>query len=146
MSKIHQYSSRHVIITLGTHEAADFADGSFVNIEPHGEGASKIVGADGSVSVGVDPDWTASVKITFKQTSASANWCQERYVKDQRTGVVDFFPILVHDLSGTVLFHAEQAWVANMAQREFSKGSPDNNIEITIETGDATWEVTERAL
>ncbi|MCL1987418.1 MAG: DUF3277 family protein [Firmicutes bacterium] len=145
MAEIRQYSSRHVLIELGNETATALADGTFVSIEPHGEGTSKQVGADGAVAVGLDPDWTASVNLTFMQTSPSAEKLQERYLKEQRTGIIEFFPILIQDLTGTTLFHAEQAWVANMVKREFSKREPSNNIEITIETGDATWEVVQPA-
>ena len=135
------YSSRHVLISLGYHAVRDLADGTFVSIEPHGEGFEKIVGADGSVAVGIDPDWTATVTLTVMQTAQTAHWCQERYMQAQRTGQIEYFPVMIHDLTGRLMFHAEHAWISQMPTREFGKGAPDSEVEIVIETGDATWEV-----
>ena len=134
------YSSRHVNVTLEYHTVTHTDDSDFLTIEPHGEGDQKIVGADGSVSVGIDPDWTATVKITVQQTSPTADWAQKRYDMDQQTGIKHFFPVMVHNLTGTEIFHAEYAWVAERPTRAFGKGAPSNSIEITIETGDATWD------
>ena len=146
MGKPKTYSSRHVLITLGYHEVTGTADGDFISIEPHGEGSSKIVGADGSVAFGVDPDWTATMTITLMQTSDSIAWASERYSKDQKTGIKEFFPAMVHDLSGTLLFHAEYATISNQPTRSFTKGAPTGAVDIIIATGDATWEDETRGM
>ena len=50
------YDSRKVLISLGSHSVSEYADGSFVSIEAHGDGVEKKVGADGEVIRSIDPD------------------------------------------------------------------------------------------
>jgi len=141
MGRVKTYSSRHIVVTLGYHTAKAFADGGFLTIEAHGDGTSKTLGAGGDVVIGIDPDWTSTVTITFLQISPTANWCTNEYSKAQKTGIIDFFPILIEDPSSGLRFHAEKAWVSNHPTRDYNKGEASGNIEVIIETSDSTWEV-----
>ena len=130
------YDPKKVLISLGTHAVTGYSDGSFVNIEPHGEGTTKKVGSDGEVVASVDPDDTATVTLTLLQTSPTVAFAQRIYGRFKETG--ETFPVLVKDLKGGLLFAANDAWIVNTPSREFGKGDTDREIEIA--TGAATWE------
>jgi len=134
----HTYSSRHVIINYGEHEVKGTADGDFIVIAPHGEGTSKVVGADGSQARGIDPDQSATVTITVIQGSPSIEYFSNRYREDQETGDIKFKPLFIHDLTGQVKFHAPNCNVENRPTLSYAKGAPNGSMDIVIQTDDAT--------
>jgi len=135
-SDVKTYDPRRVSIALGSHIVSGYAEGSFVTIDPGGDGTTKTVGADGEVVRSIDPDNTSEVTITLLQTSATVKFCQGQYDRDQTNGN-GMFPILIKDLRGGLVFSANQAWVVNRPSREFAKEAGER--EIVIATGNATW-------
>ena len=133
---MHTYDPKKVLISLGSHSVAGYSDSTFVTIEPHGDGTAKKVGADGEVIRTVSHDKTATITLTLLQSSLTVAFCQAMYDKDQSTGE-GFFPILIKDLKGGLVFAAQDAWVVNSPGREFAKEDSDREIEIA--TGEATW-------
>ena len=131
------YDPKKVLISLGSHSVSGYSDGTFISIEPHGEGVTKKVGADGEVVRSIDPDETATVTITLLQSSPTVPFCQQQYNKDRATGE-GLFPVLIKDLKGGLVFAAEEAWIVNTPSREFGKEDSDREIEIAC--GDSTWE------
>ena len=136
------YDSRKVLVSLGSHSAREFADGSFITIEAHGDGVTKKVGADGEVIRSIDPDHTATITLNVLQQSPTVPFCQDMYQRDQIDGS-GVFPVLIKDLKGGLIFSAKDAWVQTVPTREFAIES--TNREITIDCGDVEWggELTE---
>ena len=132
---VRTFDPKKILISLGPHTVTGYSDGTFVNIEPGGDGVTKKVGCDGEVCRSLDPDNTATVTLTVLLTSPTVAWCQQRYKKDKEDGE-GMFPILVKDLKGGLVFSAEQAWLENWPAREFAKEAPER--EIKIATGDFT--------
>ena len=134
------YDPRLVLISLGAHVVHGYADGTFLNIEAHGDGVSKEVGSDGEVVRSIDPDETATVTITVQYKSETIAFCQNQYNLDRNTHGEGMFPVLVKDMKGGDIFSAEEGWVENIISLEFGKEASDR--EITIATGAAKWDVT----
>ena len=131
------YDPRMILVSLGPHVVSGYADGTFVNIEAHGDGVTKEVGADGEVVRSIDPDETATVTISVQYGSETIAFCQAMYDKDRKTHGEGSFPVLIKDLKGGLVFSTEDAWVENSVSREFAKTG--SGREITIATGKATW-------
>jgi len=125
------------MISLGSHVVSGYSDGTFVNIEAHGDGVTKSVGAGGEVVRSIDPDETATITITLQYGSDSLKWCQQQYDLDRTTSGDGEFAVLVKDLKGTLIFSASTAWVKNTISTEFGKVASDR--EIAIDTGKAKW-------
>ena len=134
---VRTYDPRMVIISLGPHVVHGYADGTFVNIEAHGDGVTKEVGADGETVRSIDPDETATVTISVQYGSDTIAYCQSQYDKDRKTHGEGCFPVLIKDLKGGLVFSAEDGWVQNSIPREFAKTGTGR--EITIETGKSAW-------
>ena len=134
---VRPYDPRKILISLGPHVVTGYADGTFVNIEAHGDGVSKEVGADGEVVRSIDPDETATVTISVQYGSPTIAFCQQAYDRDRKTSGEGSFPILIKDLKGNLVFSSEDAWVQNSIPREFAKTGTGR--EISIETGKSTW-------
>jgi hypothetical protein len=134
---VRTYDPKKVLISLGDHVVTGYSDGTFVSIEPGGEGITKKVGCDGEVARSIDPDWTAKVTLVIFLTSPTVQWCQKQYVKDRDTGE-GTFPILIKDLKGGLVFSSATAWIVKPPVRDFDREMPDR--EIVIDCGDATWE------
>ena len=130
------YDPRQLIIAFGSHIPTAWPDGTFLVIERHGDGVRKVVGADGSVARSVDPDRTATLKFHMRWDSDTIKWAQEQYDLDNETGD-NTFSVLIKDLRGMLVFSAEVAWIENAPDNEFAYELSER--EITIETGDATW-------
>jgi len=131
------YDPKKVLVSLGSHMVTGYADGTFVNIAYNGEGIGTVVGADGEVSRYIDPDRTANVTITVKQTSPTVDFCQRMHDKDLVTGE-GILPILIKDMRGGLIFSANDSWVVKPPDREYGKDIA--NREIVIACGATTTE------
>jgi hypothetical protein len=87
------YDSRKVLISLGSHSVTGYSDGSFINIEPNGDGVIKVVGCDGEIIRSIDPDGTANLTLTLLQQSPTLAFCQKIYDRDRVDGS-GVFPVL----------------------------------------------------
>jgi len=134
---VRTYDPRQVIISLGPHVVHGYSDGTFVNIEAHGDGVSKEVGADGEVVRSINPDETATITLTVQYGSSTTPFAQQQYDMDRDTHGEGLFPVLIKDLRGGHVFSAEEAWIENTIAREFGYEASDR--EITIATGKAKW-------
>lgn len=123
------YDPKEVILTCGQHSVSGYAEDSFISLAKQGEGVKTRVGCDGEMARSLDPN--QQYKITFKllQTSDSNGIFQTQYDYDYNTGE-GMFAVTLKDLSGTVVFNADQAWVVKPADREFGK-----------EAGEWEWEI-----
>ena len=130
------YDPRQLLISFGRHIPNGFPDGTFLNIERHGDGVRKVVGADGSVARSIDPDNTATITFNMRWDSDTARWAQNQYDMDNLTGN-GTFPVLIKDLRGGLVFSCEVAWVQNPPDSEFAVEMSER--ELVIATGESTW-------
>jgi len=133
---IKTYSSKQVLISLGSHSVEGPADGDFLSIEPNSEGFTRVVGAYGEVVRSVSPDETYTLALTLLMQSPTVAWCQNQFDRDRATGD-GMFPILVKDMKGGIIFSAEQAWIVNSPAVTY--GIEASTREITIHTGAGTY-------
>ena len=136
MTDVKTYSSKQVLISLGSHPVTGPADGDFISIEPNADGVTKVVGAYGEVVRSMSPDETFNITLTLLMQSPTVKWCQEQFDKDRKTGD-GLFPMLVKDMKGGVIFSTEQAWIANSPA--LSYGIEASTREISIQTGSGTY-------
>ena len=130
------YDPKKIMISLGAHVVTGYGEGTFVSIEPKGEGVTSKTGCDGETVRSLDPNESMTISLTLLQNSPTIGWCQDRYDMDKATGGEGMFPILIQDLKGGLIFSANHAWVVNSPSREFGKEAGER--EIVIETGRAT--------
>lgn len=137
--KIKTYNPREVTISLGNHIAEGFAEDTFVQIEPNGDGISKKVGCDGEIVRSVSPDRTYNVRLTLLMSSATCKFLQDKFDEDVETGNA-LFPILVKDLKGGMVFQSDSCWVVRSAPRTFGREAPDREWELSTGEADITEE------
>lgn len=124
------YSADKISITVASHTVVGYQDGSFVNIEPMGDGISSISGADGDVARSISLDPRNQITITLMQTSKSNDVLSSLYDADRISGGDGAFPITVSDLRGSTLV-AGTGWITNKASSTFST-SADQTREWTL--------------
>lgn len=127
--KLKTYNPKDTLVAAGTHAVTGYADDSFISIEPSGDGITKKTGCDGEIVRSISPDKSYVVKITLLQTSDSNSFLQESYNRDVEYGDA-IFPLMIQDLMGSLLFSADQAWVAKPATRGRGKEAGTNEWEI----------------
>ena len=127
------YNCRDVIMTFGSHIITGYAEDSFVTIEPAGEGVSSVCGCDGEHSRSMDPNRAANIKISLNQTSASNKYLNKILKLDSETGE-GIFPIMISDLRGGLLAHAEEAHIKKRPSTVYGKTT--QNREWEFGTGD----------
>ena len=131
---IKTYNPKEVVVGCGTHIVSGYADDSFINIEPNGDGITKKVGCDGEIARSISPDNTYKVKITLLQNSDSNSFFSNIADYDRATGN-GLFPVLIKDLRGGLLFATEAAWVIKKSPA--TRGKETNNREWEIDTASA---------
>lgn len=131
---IKTYNPKEVVVACGTHIVSGYADDSFINIEPNGDGITKKVGCDGEIARSISPDNTYKVKITLLQNSDSNSFLSNIADYDRATGN-GLFPVLIKDLRGGLLFATEAAWVIKKSPA--TRGKETNNREWEIDTASA---------
>lgn len=131
--KIKTYNSREVIVTLGTHIVSGYAEDSFVTIEDAGEGITSVCGCDGEHSRSMDPNRAANVKIVLNQTSESNKYFNTLRKLDRDTGE-GIVPLMITDLRGGLLAHADEAYIKKRPSTVYGKAT--QNREWEIMTGD----------
>ena len=131
---IKTYNPKEVVVACGTHIVSGYADDSFINIEPNGDGITKKVGCDGEIARSISPDNTYKVQITLLQNSDSNSFFSNIADYDRATGN-GLFPVLIKDLRGGLLFATEAAWVIKKSPA--TRGKETNNREWEIDTASA---------
>ena len=134
MGKIKTYNPKEVTISLGNHIVSGYAEDTFVNIQPNGDGVSKKVGCDGEIARSISPDDTYVLSLSLLQTSESNAWLQNRLNEDLRTGD-GMFPVLVKDLKGGMVFSADAAWPTRPAARGLGRETTTREWEIHTGSG-----------
>lgn len=133
---VRTYNPKAITQSMGHHTVQNVAEDTFVSIEAHGDGVTKVVGADGEVGRSIDPDKTYTVTITVMQTSPTLDWAQNMYDRDQATGD-GLFPYLMKNLKGGEIFSAADCWIESVPSREYAKTKSE--VEIIIATGEGGY-------
>lgn len=128
MAELRTYDAKKVVITLGSHTVTGYADGTFVSIEPEGDGTVAQAGADGEVARSLSNNPLHTVALTLQQTSPSNDALSELLRLDRASGGRGVVALQVRDLRGTSLFAASQAWVVN-----------NPTVEYATELSDREW-------
>lgn len=123
------YNPKLVKIALGSHMASGYDENEFVQIEPHGDGTTEVVGADGEVNIAISPDSLQNITLTFLQNSPTNEYLENMDKKMRQSGD-GFFPIMVKDMLGNELYAASIAWVKKAAT--WTRGKNHNNRQWTI--------------
>lgn len=137
MGQIKTYNPKEITVALGNFIATGFADDSFLSIDPSGDEITKKVGCDGEIAVSINPDDTSVVKLTVLQTSETNSFLQQRLTQIKKTGE-GFFPILIKDLKGHLVFSSDSAWPVRSASRGYGKEA--GNREWELHTGSSILE------
>lgn len=137
MGEVKTYNPKEVIFSCGSHAVTGYDEDSFIIIEKQGDGVRTRVGCDGEIGRSLDPN--TQYKITFKllQTSESNAWFQNKYNQDAKTGQ-GMFAVTVKDLSGTLVFSADESWVVKPARREYGREGTAREWE--LDTGEGQLE------
>lgn len=97
-----------------------FMDGTVIAVEADEDATMKHVGVDGKATVALNANKGAGFTFTFAQGSP-VNALLSALVPDADR---NFFPtgeLLIKDLNGTTLVHAEIAWIKKVANIEYGK-------------------------
>lgn len=111
------YNPKMLVIVYGSREVDGFAEDDMVTIKPLGEGTQIYSGADGSVGRSMDPNQTYEVTIALATTSKTNDYFSNVYNLDRSTGR-GILPLTIKDLSGTIVFQANQAWITNFPEHK----------------------------
>lgn len=137
--RIRTYNPREVTISLGSHMVEGYAEDSFIQIEPNGDGITKKVGCDGEIVRSVSPDRTYNIRLSLLMSSASCKFLQDKFDEDVENGNA-LFSILIKDLKGGMVFSADACWVVRSAARQFGRDAPDREWELSTGEADLTEE------
>ncbi|TFL14219.1 DUF3277 domain-containing protein [Pusillimonas caeni] len=118
---IKTYSADRVKIIVGAHTITGTADGTFVTIEPLGDGVTSEAGAYGDVARSMSLDPRHTINTTLQQTSRSNDVLSSLADADRLSGGNGAFPITITDLRGGTLF-AGTGWIVKKATATFAKG------------------------
>lgn len=121
MADVKSYSPDRVKVIVGVAAMTGVADGTFVVIEPTGDGVTSEAGAYGDVARAISLDPRHTITITLQQTSPSNLVLSALADTDRITGGDGAVPITVTDLRGTTLFTGT-GWVVRKAAATYSKG------------------------
>jgi len=121
MSDLKTYSPDQVKFIVGVHTVTGVADGTFIAIEPMGDGVTSEAGAYGDVARAMSLDPRHQITLTLQQTSRSNDVLSAIHDADRLSGGNGAVPVTLTDLRGSTLF-AGTAWVVKKATATFSKG------------------------
>lgn len=128
------YNPKKVTMSMGRHIVSGFADDSFINIDPLGDGNSLVIGADGEALISVDPSSAYTVKITLLQRSATNAYLKQQY-ELLKSGGNGIFDVNIKDILGNEKFSGTQAFVNKMATKTYGKAGTNREWEITVVDG-----------
>lgn len=126
------YDAAQVKIIFGGVPISGFTDGSFVTVSSTSDQWTTQVGADGEVSRSKSNDYTDEITLVLKASSASNNYLSGVYEVD-RVANLGKLPFAITDLSGTTVLGWDSAWIAKVADVDFSKENGERSW--TIRTG-----------
>ena len=124
-----------VILTKGnrTVKVTGFAEDSFIEIAPKGEGTQSQTGCDGTVVRSIDVNKQVTVRLTLQQTSPYNSVFKSYFNSDKESGDGTFALTITEGNGKPLLATGEDgAWVQNHAT--ITRGKNAGNTEWTLET------------
>lgn len=115
------YAPDQVKFIVGVAALSGFADGTFIVIEPLGDGITSESGADGEVARAMSLDSRHSITVTLQQTSRGNDILSALHTADRVSGGDGAIPVALTDLRGTTMFGGT-GWVVKHATATFAKG------------------------
>jgi hypothetical protein len=109
-----------IVVTFLGNIITGFAADTFVNIARDEEGWFKTVGANGNVCRARNNNKGGKITLTLQQDSLSNDILSAAAALDEQFGT-GTGEVMVKDLNGTTLAHAESAWVQKFADAGFGK-------------------------
>jgi Protein of unknown function (DUF3277) len=120
MANPNPYDPGRVIITFAGNQLSGFMTGTFITADRAEDGFSIVVGPDGLATRIQNRDQHGSVQFTCQQTSASNDILASLHQQDLLFGT-GIGELQVKDLNGTILVHAESAWVKKFPKITYAK-------------------------
>lgn len=114
------YDPGRVIIVFAGNQLSGFMTGTFISAERAEDGFSIVVGPDGVASRIQNRDTHGTVMFTCQQTSASNDILASLHQQDVLFGS-GVGELQIKDLNGTILVHAESAWVKKLPKITYAK-------------------------
>ena len=133
MAHVYTYNPKQVKVSLGNHIVTAYADDTFVNIEPNGDGTQLKVGCDGEVNRAISVNRAYTITLTLLQNSPTNKFLETKYAQDQDEGNGNF-PVLIKDVMGNDKFAGDYGWVTKPAA--WGRGSDTTNREWEIVVAD----------
>lgn len=115
-----KWNPKRLVVTWRGIPFLGFMDGTFVSVEADEDAAMKHVGADGRATVALNPNRGAAVTVTIAQSSPT-NDLLSALLPNAEGDSLPSGDLLIKDLNGTTLFHAETAWIKKVANLTFGK-------------------------
>jgi hypothetical protein len=135
---VRKYACKRMIFTIGTHVMSGFADDSFFELSPNGEGTQKTVGCDAEVAISLDPDDTFTGKFSLLQTSDDIAFIRNAYKLHRETGQT--WPFTATNLLGGEVFKCKEWWPKNYPAVTYGKTITMRDAE--FDTGSGDWDDT----
>ena len=132
------YDPKKIVLIFGPQELKGFADGTFIDVEPLGDGITSVSGADGEVARTMSPDSRCKITVTLLSTSASNDYLSAMHILDKQSGQ-NALPFLIKDLLGRTVVTSQYAWITQFPKMTNGMEATDGNREWVLETGGCEW-------
>lgn len=113
------------------HIVTNFAEGTFINIEPVSERFVPVYGAKGEAYRSSNPVRAFNLTLTLSQTSHS-NDVLAMLLREDRQSLDGTFNLTFKDSSGTTIFTERNAYIGQEPSQSFSGGGAIESREWTI--------------
>lgn len=127
------YDPGRIVATFKGIPVLGFMDGTFIEAQRNEDAFSVAVGAQGDVARVRNRNVTGTVKMTLQAVSPTNDRLSAQHAADVVSGVGEG-ALLVKDLNGTTLLHAESAWIKKLPDVAYSADLPGR--EWTFECAD----------
>jgi hypothetical protein len=129
------YDPKKVTIDFGGFQFSGYAKGSFIRVTRNEDGVKLDIGSDGEHVITRNQNRSGTIRLTLQQDSDGNDYLSAKAALFEADGG-GIEPLIVKDLHGTTLHHAEVAWVRKYAEWEGSNEA--TNREWMFETPDLT--------
>ncbi len=135
MSSVGTYSPEFTDLIISndvvSHVVSNFAEGTFISIEPVSERFTPVYGAKGEAYRAHNPVKAFNLTVTLSQTSHS-NDVLSMLLNLDRESLDGTFNLILKDSSGTTLFSENNAYIGTEPSQGFSGGGSIESREWTI--------------
>lgn len=144
MSGLKTYSPEFTNVVISTddinHIVTDYAEGSFVGIEPVTERFAPVYGAKGEAYRAHNPVRAFDLTLTLSQTSHS-NDLLSMLLDLDRESLDGTFTLTFKDASGTTIFTENSAYIGQEPSQAFSGGGSIESREWTVHLPNPSYRI-----